>query len=277
MVVHTDAQTGRPGRWAPYRAVLASRMRAQRVYRMSFALDVASAVLIGLVEFAEMWVVVHAVRVLGGLDLAGMTLLFGLANVCWSLADMIAGHLDTVPTYLREGRLEAFYLRPQPVLAQLLASDISLRRLGRLTVGVAALGYGLAVAGVAWTPLAVVLLVLSVVSGTAIFAGIFVWAAGLQFFLVNAPEFANGFTYGGSYAATQPLPVLSPALRLVFGWVVPVTFVAYLPTVWLLGMPGADGFPSWLAWLAPVVAVAVWGIGLLLWRWGSRHYQSGGG
>lgn len=277
MVVHTDAQTGRPGRWAPYRAVLASRMRAQRVYRMSFALDVASAVLIGLVEFAEMWVVVHAVRVLGGLDLAGMTLLFGLANVCWSLADMIAGHLDTVPTYLREGRLEAFYLRPQPVLAQLLANDISLRRLGRFTVGVAALGYGLAVAGVAWTPLAVVLLVLSVVSGTAIFAGIFVWAAGLQFFLVNAPEFANGFTYGGSYAATQPLPVLSPALRLVFGWVVPVTFVAYLPTVWLLGMPGADGFPSWLAWLAPVVAVAVWGIGLLLWRWGSRHYQSGGG
>jgi len=206
-----------------------------------------------------------------------MTLLFGLANVCWSLADMIAGHLDTVPTYLREGRLEAFYLRPQPVLAQLLANDISLRRLGRFTVGVAALGYGLAVAGVAWTPLAVVLLVLSVVSGTAIFAGIFVWAAGLQFFLVNAPEFANGFTYGGSYAATQPLPVLSPALRLVFGWVVPVTFVAYLPTVWLLGMPGADGFPSWLAWLAPVVAVAVWGIGLLLWRWGSRHYQSGGG
>lgn len=275
-LVRVDTRS-RPGVWAPYRAVLASRVRAQRVYRMSFALDVTSAVLIGFVEFAEMWVIVRAVRVLGGLDLPAMTLLFGLANVCWSLADMVAGHLDNLPTYLREGRLEAFYLRPQPVLAQLLASDISLRRLGRLTVGVGALGYGLVVAGVAWSPVAVLPLVLSVLSGTAIFAGLFVWAAGLQFFLVNAPEFANAFTYGGSYAATQPLPVLSPALRLLFGWVVPVTFVAYLPTVWLLGLPGAPGFPAWSAWCAPFVAVAVWVVGLLVWRWGSRHYQSGGG
>lgn len=264
-------------RWAPYRVVLASRIRAQRVYRMSFALDLTSSVLIGLVEFAEMWAIVHNVRVLGGLDLPAMVLLFGLANLSWALADMVAGHLDTLPTYLREGRLEAFYLRPQPVLAQLLVSDISLRRLGRLSVGVAALAYGLVVAGVVWSPAAVALLVLAVVSGTAIFAGLFVWAAGLQFFLVNAPEFANGFTYAGSYAAAQPLPVLSAPLRLVFGWVVPVTFVAYLPTVWLLGLPGAPGFPSWLAWLAPVAAAVVWLVGLGLWRWGSRHYQSGGG
>ncbi len=267
----------RPSRWAPYRAVLGSRLAAQRAYRLSFTLDVVGAFTVGIVEFAEMWVILHNITALGGLDLNAMVLLFGLANIGWSLADMIAGHLDTLPSYVREGRLEAFYLRPQPVLSQLLTSEISLRRFGRLAVAIACLAYGLVGAGVLWSPLAVLLIVVAILGGTAIFSGIFVWAASVQFFLINAPEFANAFTYGGSYASQQPLPALIRPLRLVFGWIVPVTFVGYLPTAWLLGMPGPPGFPSWLAWLTPVVGVWVWGVAAVLWRWGSRHYQGGGG
>ncbi len=272
----TQQQT-RPSRLAPYRAVLGSRLRSQRAYPLSFALDLVSAVLIGVVEFAEMWVIVHQLTSFGGLTLNAMILLFGIANVSWSLADLFVGHLDTIPVYLREGRLEAFYLRPQPVLLQLLTSEISLRRLGRLSVGIACLVYGFAQSGAPLTAPNLALLALTIPSGTAIFAGLFVWAGSLQFFLVNAPEFCNAFTYGGSYAAGQPLTVFTPALRVVFGWVFPVTFVAYLPTIALLGLPGPDWFPAWLAWCAPFAALWVWAVALLLWRWGSRHYQSGGG
>ena len=35
--------------------------------------------------------------------------------------------------------------------------------------------------------------------------------------------------------------------------------------------------PAWLGWLTPVAALWVWGVALLLWRDGTRHYQSGGG
>lgn len=262
---------------APYRAVLASRARAQRAYRTSFALDLGGSMLLGVVELGEVWVLFTNVTTLGGMRFNQILLVFGLADLAFSLADLSFGHLDTLPDFLRAGTLDAFYLRPQPILLQLITSDISLRRLARAAVGAAALGVGLATAGVAWSPHAVVLLALGLASGYATFAGLFVWAAGLQFFLLDGAEMTNAFVYGGRYAATQPASVWSRPLKLVFGFFFPMAFTAYLPAVTILGLPGPDWLPAWLGWCAPAAAAWSWLMGLLCWRWGLRHYQGGGG
>jgi ABC-2 type transport system permease protein len=269
--------TGLRARLRPYRAVLASRARSQRAYRVNFALDLGSSMLVGLVELAEVWVLFSNVTALGGLRFHQILLVFGMADLAFSLADLSFGHLDTLPDFLRAGTLDAFYLRPQPILAQLITSDISLRRLTRAAVGAAALGVGLATSGVPWGPRTVVLLALGIVSGYATFAGLYVWAAGLQFFLLDGAEMTNAFVYGGRYAATQPASVWSRPLKLVFGFLFPMAFTAYLPAVAILGLPGPDWLPAWLGWCAPAAAVWSWLMGLLCWRWGLRHYQGGGG
>jgi ABC-2 type transport system permease protein len=267
----------RPGRLAPYVDVLRSRVRAQRSYRTSFVFDLLGSLLVGLTELGEVWVVFHNVPVLGGLDFHGILLVFGLSNLAFSLADMLFGHVDRVPTYVRTGTLEAFFLRPQPVLAQLMVSDLQLRRLSRAAVALVALVVGLALNAIAWSPLTALLLVLSVLCGTAIFGGLFVCAGALQFRLVNGAEVTNSFTYGGSYASAQPAAIYPTALKVTFGYLVPVVFVAYLPALLLLGEPGPSLLPAWLGWCTPVSALWVWGVALLLWRDGTRHYQSGGG
>ena len=124
--------------------MLASRARAQRAYRTSFAIDMASSTLVGLVELAEVWVLFTNVTALGGMRFNQILLVFGLADLTFALADLSFGHLDTLPTFIRAGTLDAFYLRPQPLLLQLITSDVSLRRLARAAVGGAALGIGLA-------------------------------------------------------------------------------------------------------------------------------------
>jgi len=257
--------------------VLASRIRAQRAYRGSFALDFLGSLLVGLTEFAEVWVVFHNVDVLGGLDFHAILLLFGLSNLAFSLADMVVGHVDTLPTYVRAGTLDAFYLRPQPVLAQLMTSELQLRRLARTGVAVVSLVAGLAYNDISWGLDTVLLLVVAIGCGAAIFAGLFVCAASLQFFLINGAEFTNAFTYGGSYAASQPTSIFPGPLKLVFGYLVPVAFTAYLPTLAILDLPGPAGLPGWLAWCTPLAALWVWAVALTMWRWGTRHYQGGGG
>jgi ABC-2 type transport system permease protein len=264
-------------RLRPYLVVLASRARAQRTYRANFAIDLTSSMLVGLVELAEIWVLFSNVTSLGGLRFNQMLLVFGLADLAFSLADLSFGHVDTLPTYLRTGTLDAFYLRPQPILLQLITSDISLRRLTRAGVGAAALGIGLATSGVHAGPRTVALLVLALVSGYATFAGLFVWAAGLQFFLVDGAEMTNAFVYGGRYAATQPASVWTRPLKVIFGFFFPMAFTAYLPALTILGLPGPDWLPAWLGWCAPAAAVWSWLMGLLFWHWGVRHYQGGGG
>lgn len=262
--------------WDPYRAVLGSRLRSQFAYRRSFALDLLGSVGIGLIEFAEVYVLFSSISALGGLDFAGMVLMFGLANVSFSVADLLVGHLDRIPTYLRSGTLDAFLLRPLPVLAQLVTSDVQLRRLGRTALALVVLVIALVVNPVQATPATVALLVITPIAGTAIFSGLFVCAAGVQFWLIEGSEMANAFTYGSSYAAEFPTSIFTLPMRVLFTFVVPAAFTAYLPTLLLLGLDGPAGTPAWLGWLTPVAAAAVWGAGMLLWRGGLRHYTGAG-
>ena len=271
------AHSGDGDRLRPYRAVLASRMRSQRSYRANFVVDLASSLLVGVVELAEVLVLYRTVDSLGGLDITQILIVFGLADMAFSLADLAFGHCDNLPTYLRAGTVDVFYLRPQPLLLQLITSDISLRRLTRAAVGLAALVTGLVVADVAWSLAAAMLLGVSLLSGIATFAAMFVWAAGAQFFLVDGAEATNAFVYGGRYAASQPASVWSRPLKAVFVFLFPMAFTAYLPTVTLLGLPGNEWLPSWLGWCAPLAALWTWAMALLAWRIGVRHYQGGGG
>jgi ABC-2 type transport system permease protein len=260
-----------------YRTLLAARVRAQAAYRVSFATDVLGTLLVGLTELAEVYVIFHNVPRLGGLTFAQALMLFALANISYSLADMFVGHLDTLPTFIRAGTVDAFYVRPLPLLAQLITSDISLRRFGRLGVGLATFAIALQVNEIGWSTRNVVVVGLAVLSGTAIVAALFVGASALQFFLVDASELTNGLVYGGAYASQNSTQVFSNPLRVLFTYVVPAAFVAYLPTVVLLGLPGATLLPAWLGWFSPLAAAVAWGVALLLWRAGTRHYQGAGG
>ncbi|MBF6222662.1 ABC-2 family transporter protein [Nocardia abscessus] len=273
-----DAAPPRAGSWStPYVAVLRSRIRAQRSYRLSFATEILSAFIVGLVELAEVWLIFRTARVLGGLDLDAALLLFGLSHSSFALSQVLFGHLDTLPVLIRMGQLDAYHLRPQPLLLQLITSDISLRRFARASVSIVALGVGLARNDIEWSSATAALLTLTLVGGIALFGGMFVCAAGLQFYLIDGSELTNSFTYGGSFAATQPASVFPAPMRLLFGFAIPVSFTAYLPTLALLGLPGPPLLPAWLAWLTPVAALWVWLLALGLWRSGTRQYQGGGG
>ena len=61
---------------------------------------------------------------------------------------------------------------------------------------------------------------------------------------------------------------------------VPAAFVAYLPVLTLLDIPGAvpGGIAAGgaLGWCSPIAAAAVWAVALLGWRAGLRHYTGAG-
>ena len=271
------APAPRPGPLAPYRAVLLSRVQAQVTYRASLAMDLFSALILGLVELAEVWLLFHNAKVIGGLTFSAVLLVFALADLSFCAADILFGHLDKLPRYVRAGTIDVFYLRPQPILLQLMTSDIRIHRLTRPAVSLFALGYALTHNGIDWGPGTVGMLALTLVCGPMIYAAVFVIAAGCQFVLVNAAEFTSSFVYGGRYAATQPASVWPGAIKATFGFVLPLAFTGYLPALYVLGLPGQGIFQPGAAWLLPVVTVWVLALAGATWRFGLRHYRGAGG
>jgi ABC-2 type transport system permease protein len=259
-----------------YGALVRSRIVAQASYRASFAIELGSQVLLVLIEFVEVYVVFHQVDALGGFDFAEVAVMYGLSAAGFGLADMVVGHVDRLPFYVRTGTFDAFLLRPLSALGQLVTSDFSLRRLGRVVTGLAVLALALSYVDVQWTPARVLLLVVTPLAGAVIFAAVFVATSTVGFWVVEGTEFANAFTYGGNYLSAFPFTVFGTFIRRFFTFVVPAAFVAYLPTLALLGRPDPAGLPGWLSWSALPVSLLATAVALLIWRTGLRRYVGAG-
>ncbi len=86
----------------------------------------------------------------------------------------------------------------------------------------------------------------------------------------------NVVTYGGQTMTSYPMHIYQDWLRSIFTFVIPMAFVNYYPALWLLGKPDPLGGPPWLAFLSPFVCVAVLAVGVRMWSFGARRYQSTG-
>lgn len=271
----TDRLTDRPlPVWA---TVVAARIRSQWAYRTSFVLNAVGSFATGLLEFVEIFVLLTASPVYGGMTLPEATLVFALASLGFGLADLVFGQMDSLPAFIRDGQLESFLTKPLPLVPQMITSSFQLRRLARVLFGVVALVASVQFVDVAWSPVAVLLLAAAVVFGFAIYAALFVLAGGCQFWLINGTEFTNAFVYGGKYVGQLPGSVLLTPVRVFFTFVVPATVTAYLPVLLVLQRPGPELLPSWLGWLLPVFAVWSWVLAVLVWRAGVRKYTGAGG
>ncbi len=260
-----------------YRTVIGSRIRSQLAYRTSFWLNVVTSVAVGVVEFIELYVILANVPVFGGLNLPQAALVFALANAGFALADLVFGQLDTMPTYLRLGRLEVMLVRPMPLILQLITSDFQLRRLGRVAISVVIIIVVLPALHLDYTPATTYLLVITPFVGAAIYAAFFATAGGLQFFLIDGAEFTSSFVYGGSYAGQLPGSVLITPIRVLFTFVFPATVTAYLPALLIMGLEGPEFLPAWLGWFAPLFAGWAWLLAWLAWRAGMRRFTGAGG
>ena len=94
---------------------------------------------------------------------------------------------------------------------------------------------------------------------------------------MDAIEFVNAFTYGGSYLSAFPVTVFGRWLRSLVVFVVPLAFVAYFPALHLLGRDDELGLPDALRFASPAVAVLACLFAAALWRNAVRHYRSAGG
>lgn len=259
------------------RTLYGSRIRSQASFRTSFVTDLLGQMLVVGTEFLELWVILAQVGTLGGMTLPQVAVVYGLGALAFGLADLLFGEIDGLSAQIRSGRLETLLIRPVPMLLQISSLDLSLRRLGRIAVGLAMYATALGISGFEPTPARLVLAVLAPLAGAALFGALFTMAGAMQFWLVDGREFANAFTYGGNYVATTPGAVFSLPMRVFFTFVIPATLVAYAPTLALLDLPGPALLPQWSGWMGLPAAVLAWILAALLWRAGIRRYTGAGG
>lgn len=259
-----------------YAHLAAASIRSRAQYRLSFGLDFAATFVGALSDFAAILVLFHHLSLLGGWTLPEVSLLYGVAGIGFALTDMLVGHLDGFGELIRTGTFDVLLVRPHGSLFQVVASELSIRRLGKLAQAAAVLGYAVAHVHVAWSAPKAGMLLVAIVSGTAIYTGIWVAGAAISFWTTEIREVSNAFTYGGSYLASYPINLFNVWLRRFLAFVVPAAFVAYYPCTLILGRSDPVAGLPWLGLLSPAVGLVALVAGRSVWQLGVRHYRSTG-
>ncbi|MDJ1643231.1 ABC transporter permease [Streptomyces pakalii] len=259
-----------------YGLIMAMWVRSTMAYRASFAMTLFGNLAVTAFDFVTILLMFTHVDALGGYALPEIALLYGLSSTAFGVCDLLLGSMDRVGGRVRDGTFDTLLVRPVPVLAQVAADRFALRRLGRITQGLLVLGYAIVTLDIAWTPLKMLMLPMTVLSGAAIFGAVFIAGAAFQFVAQDASEVQNSFTYGGTTLLQYPPTVFAKDLVRGVTFVVPLAFASWLPALYVLEREYPVDLPQWVAFLPPLVAAGACALAGLAWRAGLRSYRSTG-
>jgi ABC-2 type transport system permease protein len=259
-----------------YLALTGAGLRGALQYRANFVIWIVMGIVYQSTGFIFIWVLLSRFTVLAGWSLGEIAFLYGVRLLAHGLNLLAFGYLHRIEYLVRRGEMDRFLVRPVPVLFHVIIDRFPVGAIGDFGGGVAIFIAANVMVGIAWTPVALGYLVLAVIGGALIEAGIKLVIASLCFrwlstralvFLVD-----DLFSNFGNY----PLRIFGGTIQFLLTFALPVAFIAYFPAAVLLGRTAELSVAPAIAYLAPLAGVLVFGLAYLLWRHELPQYQSSG-
>jgi viologen exporter family transport system permease protein len=250
--------------------------RAAWQYRASLLLTGIAQTLSTCLDLAALLVIYSQVPTLGGFALAQTLYLYGTTRLSFALSDVIASGAEGLSEAIRLGTFDVMLIRPVGTLAQVLADQFTPKRFGKLIPSTATLVWACLNIPVVWTPARIALCAATVVCGTVIYSALWVMTNAVAFVATDMQEPANIFTYGGELITEYPFAIFNRSLALTLTFAVPLAFVTWQPSLYVLGKADPFGLPGFLEFSAPLVALAMALLAGFVWRAAVRHYRSTG-
>ena len=211
-----------------------------------------------------------------GWTLAEVAFLYGVSTISFSIAELNAGGYDYFDRMVVRGDFDRLLIRPLGTVFQMLTEAWPLRRFGRLAQGVIAFGFAMTLLRPEWDAFHWAFLAITICGGALLFFAIFVIGSTACFWSPQTSELTNVFSYGGQFMTSYPMSIYERWMRAFFTFVIPMAFINYYPSLYLLDKPDPFGLPAWVPFLSPFVAVFAFLGALAIWRFGVSHYQSTG-
>ena len=258
-----------------YRRFLGVSLRAQMQYKASFLMQLAGRLLVNSGELIAIFVLLDRFGSIGGWNVYQVAFLYGIVNVSFAFADALSTGFDLFGEMVKSGDFDRILTRPRSTVLQLAGQELTLRRVSRLTPGLAALVFAAMNMELYWSVADAGLLLLSIVGGASLFAGLIVLqATGV---LDDGDVGVDEYVDVRRLETTQyPINIYQPWFRNFFTFGVPLATVSYFPSLAIMGVPDPLGTPLWFQYLAPLIGVAfLLGALQVLAVWGSAVYVDG--
>ena len=251
---------------------LLSRMQ----YRANFLVGILGLLFWNVINLGLIGVLVNRFTNLKDWTLWEVVFLYALWILGYSLYGVFFSHTSELENYLIEGSFDQFLLRPASPLIQLLGREFQHNEIASVLIGLTGISLAYTQLDLHWDGWKWGFFLAAVVSGAII-----VLAINL---LVACTGFWTGRSRGTSFVVSQfynlvqqyPIDIFGKGFRLIVTGLLPVAFMNYYPSLFLLDKVDYAS-PGWvLAYMSPLVALLLVGIVWFVWRLGLNRYSSSG-
>lgn len=206
-----------------------------------------------------------------GYSYGDVLLCFSAIQMSFALAECIASGFASFSGLVIKGEFDRILLRPRSPILQVLGTRFEISKLGATISALIMLILGIQNSGLKWTGLKVFTLLLMLIGGIILFAGLFMIGATLCFFTMEDTRCMNILTYGAREHGKYPIDIYGKGIMRLCTYVIPYTLVQYYPLQYLLGLSS-----KWYYAFYPLGTGVFMIACYLFWRFGMIHYKSSG-
>ena len=204
-------------------------LMSKLVYKANVIIGIIAFLFTEAASLFTLYILVNSVPNIDGYSIYHIGLLFGITNMAVGIDHLLTDRLWTVAYWeVKMGKLDHMFLRPIPVLFQVIASEIQLEALGELIVATALIclcGSQLNIIGGIG---AVLTVVLGILCAAIIISSFKILVASLAFKFKRSGPLLQ-FIYNFSGYTKYPMKIYPKIIQAILTFIIPLGLCLFFP------------------------------------------------
>jgi ABC-2 type transport system permease protein len=254
-----------------YMLLCAQYLKSRMSYRSDFLLSLVFMFLWFLPSFFSVVVLFTNVPRLAGWSLEELVFVYGFYMLAMVPNGIFFQNVWQLSGQVQSGDFVKYYFRPMNMLFYYMSEIIDVSCLNSVPVGVGLMVWASIKLGLAWTAVRVAGTLVLLASASLVVCALMLAAASTAFWVTNSHsllDLASRFRENARY----PMTIFSGGFRLVFSILLPIGFIAFYPSQWILRPEEAGLVP----WLTPAAGAICFFLACLVWSRGVRRWSGTG-
>ena len=246
-------------------------LKSELQYKMSFILSFLSQFFVFFGYYFTIICLFDKFSNIKGFTMYEVLLTFGIIQFGFSFCETFFRGVDQFDDLIVNGTFDRLLLRPQNILLQVFANEVSFVKASRLIQSIIILIIAIINIDIVWNIEKIITLIFMIISGVFVFLSIFILSAAYCFLTVKGLEVRNVFTDGGKHMAQYPIGIFKKGFVFFFTFIIPFGFVNYYPLLYIL-----EKTNNKLLIISPLITMLYLIPSILIFYRGIKRYSSVG-
>ncbi|WP_156130634.1 ABC transporter permease [Paenibacillus durus] len=245
-------------------------------YRADFILAAIAQMIAYGGEFLVIWLFLRKFNHISGWTWPEISILYSMGLLTYALgASFSYVQMREVEDKVQSGKLDHYLVKPVNPYFYLICRGLNLSYIAHLILAGSIFIWSWANIDMDWTFIKILYLILSIISSSMIYAAIMTLIGAMSFIWIKTNYLFDLF-FNFKDFISYPIQIYGYFIQLLLTFVLPLAFVNFFPSAFLLSN-NTSFLTGSILWFTPIIGPAVYYASYKFWMYGINKYQGAGG